>query len=171
MYKTPNGYTFAYTDTNTPVEQHTPLTMFPRPMDDTSDPIALTRTLQSIADKPSTRLGAATSPSFFLYNDEPDVGTASSSYGHTKGVLTEDGSSGGFWIVHSTPKFPASSGKAAFYFPETEIIYGQTFLCISLKKAQVDDVGKQVCAQRPLRLSCSPALLVLFRLCSRPVRL
>jgi len=158
VYKTPGGYKFAYTDPNTPAEEHTPLKMFARDMDDNADPIALTRTLQSIADTTTTAGGAAaaavnstatTPPSFFLYNDEPDVGTASSSYGHTKGVVAEGGADGGFWIVHSTPKFPASNGKSAFFFPETEIIYGQTFLCISLTKAQVDDVGEQLLYTRP----------------------
>jgi deoxyribonuclease-2 len=149
VYKTPGGYKFAYTDPNTPIEENTPLKMFARDMDDNADPIALTRTLQSIADTTNATgtggAGATTPPSFFLYNDEPDVGTASSTYGHTKGVVAE----GGFWIVHSTPKFPASNGKSAFFFPETEIIYGQTFLCISLTKAQVDDVGKQLLFTRP----------------------
>ena len=59
------------------------------------------------------------------------------------------GTEGGLWIVHSTPKFPASSGKAQFYFPESEIIYGQTFLCLSLSKSELDTVGQQLLLNKP----------------------
>ena len=48
---------------------------------------------------------------------------------------------GSFWILHSTPHFPATSQKPDFYFPEKEIIYGQTFLCMSLaSNAEVEQV-------------------------------
>ena len=52
--------------------------------------------------------------------------------------------SGSFWILHSTPHFPAASQNPDFYFPEKEIIYGQTFLCMSLtSNAEVEQVTCQ----------------------------
>ena len=157
MYKLPNGYDFAYVDPSTGDAQQ-PLQLFERPMNDESNPVALVRTLLALAEKggtlqasPGSNRTQATDPqnSYLLYNDEPDTGTASSSYGHTKGVLSAAGTEGGLWIVHSTPKFPASTGKAQFYFPETEIIYGQTFLCLSLSKSEIDTVGQQLLLNKP----------------------
>lgn len=99
------------------------------------------------------------------YNDQPPPdGSGSSSYGHTKGILMVDdqavapnrsGSGGirassalapgyvataGFWLVHSTPRFPDTDGPTYLGLPEKEHIYGQSFLCItqgeqSLKEA------------------------------------
>ena len=42
---------------------------------------------------------------------------------------------GSFWILHSTPHFPGLKAVPDFYFPEKEIIYGQTFLCMSLSSS------------------------------------
>ena len=42
---------------------------------------------------------------------------------------------GSFWILHSTPHFPGLKQVPDFYFPEKEIIYGQTFLCMSLSSS------------------------------------
>ena len=36
-----------------------------------------------------------------------------------------------------------------FYFPESETIYGQTFLCITLSSSDIDDVGKQLTYNHP----------------------
>ncbi len=83
---------------------------------------------------------------WFLFNDEPDVGTASSSYSHGKGVVSVDPASGtGVVLSHSTPKFPASTGDTQFYFPQTETAYGQTFLCMKLATpAAVNTIGQHL---------------------------
>ena len=129
MYKTAGGFEFAYVDGSTRASS---ISKFSRYMNDTSNPIALTRTLQALVEDKF---------SWFQYNDQPDIGTASSSYGHSKGVVAFNPSSeSGFWLTHSTPKFPASSGIAQFYFPETEVKYGQTFLCVELDSH--DDIEK-----------------------------
>jgi len=158
MYKTPGGYNFSYNDPNN--DATAPLTIFERRMDDDDNPVAITRTLMSLAEHKDIRraayaTGNATAksvetPSYYLYNDQPDSGTASSSYGHTKGVVAAaNDHQSGLWIVHSTPHWPNSEGKAKFYFPESEIIFGQTFLCISLNDDDIDAVGQQQLLTRP----------------------
>lgn len=134
MYKTSGGYEFAYADASTTTGT---VQKFPRFMNDTENPIALTRTLQALVEDEE---------SWFQYNDQPDVGTASSSYGHSKGVVALDSATGnGFWLTHSTPKFPASSGSTQFYFPKTEIKYGQTFLCLQLNsKEEFEKIGNHL---------------------------
>ena len=162
MYKMPNGYQFAYEDPDSG-DASTPLTLYTRDMDNESDPVAITRTLQALAENNATRWEAhargeaadaaaadSATPSYFLYNDQPDVGDASSTYGHTKGVVAAaPDHKSGLWIVHSTPHWPASTGKARFYFPDSEKIYGQTFLCLSLDQGELDTVGQQLLFTRP----------------------
>lgn len=146
MYKLPNGYRFAYNDQYSG-DAASPLLMYGRSMDNETHPVAITRTLQALAEKP---LRSTTPNSYYLYNDEPYGGVASPTYGHTKGVVaaSADGD-GGLWILHSTPHWPASTGKAKFYFPESEITFGQTFLCMSLDRGELDAVGLQQMLTRP----------------------
>ncbi len=80
-------------------------------------------------------------------NDQPDNAQPSSSYGHTKGVVGVGDRP--FWLLHSTPNFPSSDGKGNFYFPEEEIIYGQTFLCVAFDPTLIDDVAAQLLYTRP----------------------
>lgn len=56
---------------------------------------------------------------------------------------------GGFWLVHSTPRWPLKSTVKQFYFPEEETIYGQTFLCITLTKPEVNKVATQLLYNQP----------------------
>ena len=140
MYKTRGAYEFAYVDGSTTSKT---ISKFPRFMNDTKNPIALTRTLRSVVEEKAH---------WFQYNDQPDIGTASSSYGHSKGLVAIDasGSGSGFWLTHSTPHFPASSGSAEFYFPQTEIKYGQTFLCMKLSdKDTIENIGAHLQLIKP----------------------
>lgn len=76
-----------------------------------------------------------------LYNDEPPEYLTSFELGHTKGAILAD-SDTGFWLIHSVPKFPTSPGKHQQYsYPETGLIYGQSFLCITLKTQNLNIVG------------------------------
>lgn len=105
------------------------------------------------------------------YNDEPPIGHSNDRKGHTKGVLVADAKSG-FWLVHSVPLYPnitsktfacdaqtqfklffnqikindnAFTGNARdYYYPSTGMIYGQSFLCLSLDAKQIDVVGQQL---------------------------
>merc|ERR1711871_217638 len=78
-----------------------------------------------------------------MYNDEWPDGGGSSSRGHAKGVLGFD-SAGGFWLVHSVPRFPVKPKVGYSGFPENEEKYAQTFLCISMFADQLDQVGIQL---------------------------
>jgi deoxyribonuclease-2 len=41
---------------------------------------------------------------------------------------------GGFWLVHSVPRFPANTGSGVSYegYPAYAATYGQSFLCMSM---------------------------------------
>eukprot|EP00946_MAST-07B_sp_MAST-7B-sp1_P003710 g3710.t1 len=84
---------------------------------------------------------------YFMYNDQPDNAQPSGSFGHTKGVVGVG--SKPFWLLHSTPNFPSSDGKGKFYFPESEIIYGQTFLCVAIGASDIEDVANQLLYTKP----------------------
>ncbi|KAM9245246.1 deoxyribonuclease-2-alpha isoform 2-T2 [Dugong dugon] len=75
---------------------------------------------------------------FLLYNDQPPKSSRvrdSSSRGHTKGVLLLD-EEGGFWLVHSVPRFPPPASSAAYSWPYSARHYGQTLLCVSFPLTQ-----------------------------------
>ncbi|CAH1113580.1 unnamed protein product [Psylliodes chrysocephalus] len=84
--------------------------------------------------------------SYILYNDEPPNGQTSSIKGHTKGVVAAD-NNGGFWMIHSVPKFPEISNS--YSFPQSGSVYGQTFLCISMDLENLDKVGLQLQYNEP----------------------
>jgi len=92
--------------------------------------------------------GAATSTAWVSYNDQPPVGSPDhESYGHTKGAIGFD-SGGGFWLVQSTPRFPAVHGTA-YTFPPDEKDNGQSFLCMSLGLNVINSVGHQLLVNKP----------------------
>ena len=74
---------------------------------------------------------------YLMYNDQPDNGNPSSSYGHSKGVFAPHK----FWLIHSTPHFPAPAGTGKFWFPEKETKFGQTFLCISIGAKDTEHIA------------------------------
>ena len=59
--------------------------------------------------------------------------------------------SGGFWLVHSVPKYPPSLENNNVYdYPHTGQMYGQTFLCISLNTStSADQIGLQMMYNQP----------------------
>lgn len=112
---------------------------------------ALSRTLLQLAD-------ASASRGLLFYNDELPPGVpgaeqervdwrAAEQYGHCKGLLAFDqDSDSAIWLLHSTPRFPQPGTTD---FPTDELLYGQTFLCISLKDAQTATlIAQQMQAQQ-----------------------
>ncbi|KAM6216793.1 deoxyribonuclease-2-alpha [Rhynchocyon petersi] len=89
---------------------------------------------------------------FLLYNDQPPKSSGvrySSSRGHTKGVLLLD-EEGGFWLVHSVPGFPPPASSAAYSWPNSARVYGQTLLCVSFPFTQFLMIGRQLTYTYPL---------------------
>lgn len=75
-----------------------------------------------------------------LYNDETPNSHTSFRHGHTKGVVNFD-EEGGYWLVHSLPKFPSNT---SYSYPQNGRMFGQTFLCISLNYSELNKIGKQL---------------------------
>ncbi|XP_066294947.1 plancitoxin-1-like [Branchiostoma lanceolatum] len=101
---------------------------------------AIGRTLQQMYSR-----GSRQDIAYVLYDDElPDsmLAATSTTRGHTKGVLVFD-KSGGYWLVHSTPKFP-NPAKDCYSWPENAVIYGQSFLCISFQYKEFEKIGQQL---------------------------
>lgn len=80
-----------------------------------------------------------------VYNDEPTNGPVTFSKGHTKGMVVANNSSG-LWLVHSVPKFPQLpyQNNNSYTYPKTGVLYGQSFLCMSMSAEELDKVGEFV---------------------------
>lgn len=87
---------------------------------------------------------------YIVYNDEQTDGTSNDGgKGHTKGVLVFNKQENtGLILLHSTPRFPA---KGEDILPKKEAIYGQTYLCITLKDfTTLENIAAQMlCQQNP----------------------
>ncbi|KAG0719615.1 Deoxyribonuclease-2-alpha [Chionoecetes opilio] len=112
------------------------------------------RTLSRLYSDPELSKKAA----FILYNDEFPNGTTSMTRGHTKGVVVMT-LKGGFWLVHSVPKYPPPP-LDGYSFPHSAHRYGQTMLCISLLADQSQSLGWQLIQNNPFMYSANmPASL------------
>ncbi|KAJ4461990.1 putative deoxyribonuclease II family protein [Paratrimastix pyriformis] len=100
---------------------------------------AFVNTVQQVYSNPSVGVG--------FYNDEHPDNTTSSTYGHTKGVVGFDGD-GGFWLIHSIPRFPPALADG-YSFRIDEVIYGQSMLCLSLDTDQLEVAAYQMQYHRP----------------------
>jgi deoxyribonuclease II len=98
---------------------------------------ALDLTLQSVFQH------AATTTGWILYNDQMPAGAKrpdNSAFGHTKGVIAYDTSSGSaFWLLHSWPQY-AIPTRSALPTP----MFGQTFLCMTLDSATASKIATQM---------------------------
>ena len=82
-----------------------------------------------------------------LYNDEypdsyptPSNGTLMKG-GHSKGVLASNDQTG-FWLIHSVPKFPDLTAASFTWTASHE--FGQSFLCLSVKASDVENIAKNL---------------------------
>ncbi|CAB3401184.1 unnamed protein product [Caenorhabditis bovis] len=131
----------------------------PKTLDDKDQAIA--HTLQQYYDKQSDK-----SIFHVMFNDEPygskspkleeilsnrvlsnysDAPSTSTIYGHTKGVIFFDGTSG-IWLVHSVPLFP---NPTKYEYPVSGHDYGQTMLCMTFKYPELKKIGTQLFFNRP----------------------
>ncbi len=123
------GYGYMYMDVH-----HTELTLSNVWLSATNHAIA--HTLQQIYNNHDSQ-----DVGYLMYNDElPDSEKTTRFYGHTKGDLAFDASSG-FWLVHSTPRFPRNS-SSGYNWPDNAKRYGQSFLCVTFGFDQFEDIGK-----------------------------
>ena len=78
---------------------------------------------------------------WLFYNEQIPNTPLPKGNGHTKGVVIGSRDKG-FWLVHSVPHFPVINREQGYVYPHTGIIYGQNFLCISLKPNYLENIGK-----------------------------
>lgn len=80
---------------------------------------------------------------WIVYNDEPTNKDASSTQGHSKGMVLANNNTG-FWLVHSVPKFPYLPYEKdnTYEYPRSGLVNGQSFLCMSMTSEELDKVGK-----------------------------
>lgn len=76
------------------------------------------------------------------------MGPTDETKGHTKGVLIANDTSG-MWLIHSVPKFPPTPEEGSYGYPKSGMVYGQSFLCISLTGDQLGKVGRQLQYNEP----------------------
>jgi len=81
-----------------------------------------------------------------LYNDEHPDGRSDSSHGHTKGLQMFN-ERGGFWMIHSVPRFP--SPESPYAYPKSGSINGQSFICVSFRTEMLDALGMQLLYNQP----------------------
>lgn len=83
-----------------------------------------------------------------FYNDQPPDAPMDATSGHTKGVVAGN-TKGGYWLIHSVPHYPPADYNN-YSYPSTGHIYGQSFLCVSVKSAsELDRVGSLMSYNEP----------------------
>ncbi|QRY18884.1 ORF-14 [Teiidae poxvirus 1] len=105
---------------------------------------------------------------YFLYNDNPpNSNNYSIITGHLKGALVWN-KDGGFWLIHSVPKFPPTEG---YGYPSKGIKYGQSFLCISLPFSAFVDLDDIFAVTFPRVYNCSvpEELTKMSNLCNKTI--
>ncbi|CAL5223441.1 g5958 [Coccomyxa viridis] len=85
---------------------------------------------------------------YALYNDERPNGTVSFHLAHAKGVLGFD-ASGGFWLLHSSPRYSSSPSQGEYTGiccgdDGGQLVEGQSSLCMSLAVGAVNQVARQL---------------------------
>ncbi|XP_061085775.1 deoxyribonuclease-2-alpha-like [Conger conger] len=96
----------------------------------------LAHTLEPLLKSPTPDCG------FISYNDQPPGSNALQSFGHSKGVVMMDKTTG-VWLLHSTPDFPYDR-KQKVLWPDSGAVNGQTFICVTLPYKTFNEIGKHL---------------------------
>ncbi|KAG7475661.1 deoxyribonuclease-2-alpha [Solea senegalensis] len=105
--------------------------------------------------------GKNTELAYILYNDQKPTevrgnrweSSSGSKRGHTKGVVLLDKNQG-FWLVHSTPHFPAVRQAGEYYYPDSGVNYGQNFICVTYPLDHFQTIGEQLQINQPNVYDC-----------------
>ncbi|XP_074654621.1 plancitoxin-1-like [Tubulanus polymorphus] len=82
-----------------------------------------------------------------LMNDETPDKHKDSYHAHQKGVVLFN-RDGGFWMVHSMPRFPNRANRT-YGWPDKDLRYGQSFLCISMNSTFLDVIANLLAISHP----------------------
>eukprot|EP00112_Aurelia_sp_Birch-Aquarium-sp1_P020029 Seg507.5 transcript_id=Seg507.5/GoldUCD/mRNA.D3Y31 product=Plancitoxin-1 protein_id=Seg507.5/GoldUCD/D3Y31 len=90
----------------------------------------------------SNAKGMKESLAYMFYNDANPEGKEFFDYGHSKGDVAFN-ENGGFWLVHSVPKYPNSTHDG-YDYPHSGTYYGQMFFCVNFNTSEFDKIGMQL---------------------------
>ena len=96
-------------------------------------------TLQQVYGNAKQQAGSL---AYVFYNDENPDGKEFFDYGHSKGALAFN-TEGGFWLVHSVPKYP-NRVEDGYGYPHSGAYYGQMFFCVNFNSSAFDTIGNQL---------------------------
>nr|UOI85652.1 deoxyribonuclease 2-1 [Dugesia japonica] len=77
---------------------------------------------------------------YVYYNDDKPNSNNTVKGGHLKGVLNMDETTG-LWLTHSVPNFPIEN---EYFYNQPQSIYGQSFICVSIKNIYLKPIVKQL---------------------------
>jgi len=82
---------------------------------------------------------------YLMYNDGL---TTSSSYAHAKGVLFWDNTTV-VWLIHSFPDYPSVRSPNSSIINKSQLIYGQSMMCLTLNIGDLGKIVSQLLVIRP----------------------
>ena len=132
VLKYPNSANYAFTDSRTASLgiRKSPFTL------DSQTEGAVAATLKDIY--------SSSDAGYLQYNDDWPDDHKHGTGGHAKGFFGFD-SDGGFWLIHSVPRFPNFVSEGSYQgLPEEEYKYGQSMLCISTGLDGLDTAARQL---------------------------
>lgn len=149
VLKYPNSPEYAYTDSRNTYHglYKSPFTL------DSVDEGAVAATLRSIyyynLDGNTSATAERNMIGYVQYNDEWPDNRKHGTGAHSKGVFGFD-FNGGFWFIHSIPRFPDFARKKVYPgLPEDEYKYGQSMMCISMGLSDLDIAAAQLLIAYP----------------------
>jgi len=83
---------------------------------------------------------------YALFNDQADRVTVIK--GHVKGVLLFNNKSA-VYIVHSIPHFPPKITDERYYINNSQLVFGQSMMCLTVDFESLDAIGRQLLYSYP----------------------